>query len=76
MEIIYTPVHGSWLNRTEIEFSVLTRQIFDRSFATKEAVWVVVERWKNKQNANPKPRNWQFKMADARIKLTRLYPAI
>ena len=25
MEITYTPVHGSWLNRTEIEFSVLTR---------------------------------------------------
>ena len=36
----------------------------------------VNERWKNKQNANPKPRNWQFKTADARIKLTKLYPTI
>jgi len=76
MEIIYTPVHGSWLNMAEIEFSVLTRQVLDRSFATKEEVQVVVERWKNKQNANPKPRNWQFKTADARIKLTKLYPTI
>ena len=76
MEIIYTPVHGSWLNRAEIEFSVLTRQVLDRSFATKEEVQAVVERWKNKQNATPKPRNWQFKTADARIKLTKLYPTI
>ena len=36
----------------EIEFSVLTRQVLDRSFATKEEVQAVVERWKNKQNAN------------------------
>ena len=76
MEIIYTPVHGSWLNRAEIEFSVLTRQVLDRSFTTKEEVEAVVERWKNKQNANPKPRNWQFKTADARIKLAKLYPTI
>ncbi len=76
MEIIYTPVHGSWLNMAEIEFSVLTRQVLNRSFATKEAVQAVVERWKNKQNANQKPRNWQFKTADARIKLVKLYPTI
>ena len=76
MEIIYTPVHGSWLNMAEIEFSVLTRQVLGRSFATKDEVRAVVERWKTKQNTNPKPRNWQFKTAEARIKLTKLYPTI
>ena len=76
MEIIYTPVHGSWLNMAEIECSVLTRQVLGRSFATKDEVRAVVERWKTKQNANPKPRNWQFKTAEARIKLTKLYPTI
>ena len=76
MEIIYTPVHGSWLNMAEIEFSVLTCQVLDRSFSTKDEVRTVVEQWKNKQNANPKPHNWQFKTVDAHIKLTRLYPTI
>ena len=76
MEIIYTPVHGSWLNMAEIEFSVLTRQVLGRSFATKDEVRAVVERWKTKQNTNPKPRNWQFKTPEARIKLTKLYPTI
>ena len=33
MEIVYTPVHGSWLNRAEIEFSVLSRQALNRPFA-------------------------------------------
>ena len=60
----------------EIEFFVLTRRVLNRSFATKDEVQAVVERWKNRQNAKLKPRNWQFKTADARIKLTKLYPTI
>lgn len=76
MEIIYTPVHGSWLNMAEIEFSVLTRQVLDRPFRSKDEVRAVVERWKYQQNTNPKPRNWQFKTADARCRLSRLYPTI
>ena len=76
MEISSPPVHGSWLKMAEMDFSVLTRQGLDRSVSSKEAVQAVVERWKNKQKANLKPRNWQFKTADARIKLNRLYPTI
>jgi DDE superfamily endonuclease len=29
-EFHYTPKHGSWLNRAEIEFSVLSRPCLDR----------------------------------------------
>jgi len=76
MEIIYTPVHGSWLNRAEIEFAVLGRQALNRLFADKAAVQAAVERWKNQQNTKLKPRNWQFTTADARIKLAKLYPTI
>ena len=43
-------------------------------FADKAAVQAAVERWKNRQNAQPKLRNWQFTTADARTNLTRLYP--
>ncbi|AWM33507.1 IS630 family transposase [Hymenobacter nivis] len=74
MEIIYIPAHGSWLNMAEIEFSALSRQVLNQPFTTGEQVHHVVQQWQDRQNARPKPRNWQFKTADARIKLAELYP--
>ena len=76
MEIIHTPVHGSWLNMAEIEFSVFTRQELDRPFKDKKQVEIVAKKWMNQQNQKKKIINWQFKNDDARIKLTRLYPTI
>ena len=76
MEIVHTPVHGSWLNMAEIEFSVFTRQEFDRPFTDKKDVEIVAKKWMNQQNQKKKMINWQFKNEDARIKLTRLYPTI
>lgn len=74
MEIIYTPVHGSWLNMAEIQFSIITRQEFDRPFSSKDDVKKVVEKWKINQNQQKKGANWQFKTTDARVKLRKLYP--
>ena len=76
MEIIYTPAHGSWLNMAEIEFSVFTGQELDKPFADKKEVEKVAKAWANKQNNKVKKINWQFTTADARIKLTKLYPTI
>jgi hypothetical protein len=76
MEIIHTPVHGSWLNIAEIEFSVFTGQELDRPFASREEVVKVVEKWKSKQNEKQKKINWQFKTSDARVRLVKLYPTI
>lgn len=76
LEIVYTPVHGSWLNMAEIEFAVLARQVLHRPFADKAAVQAAVAQWKERQNAATKPRKWQFKTADARIRLVKLYPTI
>ena len=76
MEIVHTPVHGSWLNMAEIEFSVFTRQELDRPFTDKKEVEIVAKRWMNQQNQKKKMINWQFKNENARIKLTRLYPTI
>ena len=76
MHITFTPAHGSWLNMAEIEFSVLSRQVLDQPFITREQVGHVVAQWQDRQNARLKPRNWQFKTADARIKLAKLYPTI
>jgi len=76
MEIIYTPPHGSWLNMAEIEFSVFSRQELDKPFKDKKEVEKVAREWSNKQNKQTKKINWQFKTADARIKLAKLYPTI
>ncbi len=76
MEITHTPAHGAWLNMAEIEFSVLSRQVLDQPFTTSEQVRHVVEKWQDRRNTRPKPRNWQFKTTDARIKLAKLYPTI
>lgn len=76
MEIVHTPVHGSWLNMAEIEFSVFTRQELDRPFTDKKEVEIVAKRWMNQQNQKKKMINWQFKNENARIKLTKLYPTI
>jgi DDE superfamily endonuclease len=76
MAIVYTPKHGSWLNMAEIEFSVITRQEFDRPFADKDIVKKVVGKWVKQRNHDKKGANWQFKTTDARVKLSKLYPTI
>ena len=71
----YTPRHGSWLNGAEVELSVLGRprpdRVPDAASLAAHAGAVATER-----NAAGKGGDWQSATADARIKLTRLYPSI
>jgi len=76
LEIHHTPKHGSWLNRAEIELSVLSRQCLDRRIPDLDTVTREVAAWEQARNANPRPVNWRFTTPDARIKLKRLYPSI
>lgn len=76
LDFIYTPKHGSWLNIAECELSVLSRQALQQRFGTKEALEEQVCLWAKQRNDNQKGIDWQFKSADARIKLKRLYPTI
>ena len=76
MEFVYTPVHGSWLNMAEIQFSILGRDELDRPFKSKKEVVKVVEKWTANQNKLKKGANWQFTTDKARIKLKKLYPTI
>jgi DDE superfamily endonuclease len=75
-EFHYTPKHGSWLNRAEIELSVLSRQCLDRRIGEAGLLRREIEAWQQKRNAASKTIDWQFTTADARIKLKRLYPVI
>src|SRR4051812_18258193 len=74
-EVHHTPKHGSWLNVAEIELSVLSRQCLDRRIETKEELIREVAAWENDRNERQVGTHWRFTIADARIKLHRLYPA-
>jgi hypothetical protein len=74
LEIHYTPRHGSWLNMAEIELSVLARQCLNRRLGDRTTIEREVAAWTARRNAAATTIDWRFTMADARIKLKRLYP--
>lgn len=76
LELHYTPVHGSWLNIAECEFSVLSRQCTNRRIPDQLALIAATEAWKQHRNDNTAQVKWQFTTADARTKLARLYPVM
>jgi transposase len=76
LEIHHTPLHGSWLNMAEIEFSALARQGLARRIATVKELERHVNAWQCQRNAAQTTINWRFTTADARIKLKRLYPSL
>ena len=76
IDFVYTPKHGSWLNIAECELSVLSRQALNSRFPNKEVLQKRVKEWEKDRNTAQKGVDWQFKTADARIKLKRLYPTV
>lgn len=72
----YIPKHGSRLNMVEIEISVMSRQALGKRLADMENFKRQVDMWTIKRNEQNITINWQFKTQDARIKLSKLYPAI
>ena len=76
IELVHTPKHGSWLNIAESELSVLTRQCLNRRLPTQDLVTQEAATWTTQRNATQIGVDWQFRTADARIKLKRLYPKI
>lgn len=75
LEIHYTPKHGSWLNMAETELSILSRQCLDRRLDDRDLMAGEIATWQADRNAAIARIDWQFKTADARIKLKRLYPS-
>lgn len=74
LEIHYTPKHGSWLDIAEIELNVMTRQCLSRRIGDMNTLRNELSAWEIERNASASKVNWQFKTADARIKLKSLYP--
>ena len=72
----YTPKHGSWLNMSEAELSVLARQCLARRIPDIETLEEQVAAWLKRRNKHNVKADWRFTTDDARIKLKNLYPAI
>ncbi|HWZ18463.1 MAG TPA: IS630 family transposase [Ktedonobacteraceae bacterium] len=76
LEIHHTPVHGSWLNRAEMELSVLARQALSGRIPSLDVLQERVTVWYEHRNQHQTTIDWRFTTADARIKLKRLYPSL
>ena len=70
----YTPKKASWLNMTEIELSILSKQCLDRRIPDMQALAREVLAWVQQRNQNPVPIRWQFTPELARNKFKRFYP--
>lgn len=70
----YTPIHGSWVNQIEIEWSVLARQCLNRRLPALEIVQDAVDSRAARRNAERATVCWCFTVEDARRCLRRLYP--
>ncbi len=74
IEVVHTPKHGSWLNMAECELSVLEKQCLGERIADQATLRTRIQVWNGNRNRRSKNIDWQFRTADARIKLRRLYP--
>jgi hypothetical protein len=75
LDFHYTPVHGSWLNMAEIEFSLLARQCLNRRIGDRDTLATEIAAWETARNEQRATISWQFTVDDARHKLHRLYPS-
>ena len=75
LEFHYTPLHGSWLNMAELEFSMLSRQCLNRRIGDRDTLATEIAAWETARNEQRATISWQFTVDDARRKLHRLYPS-
>jgi DDE superfamily endonuclease len=69
-----TPKHGSWLNRAEIEFAVISPQGLNRRLGDQETVRRAVAAWESQRHAARATVEWRLTTAKARRKLKHIYP--
>ena len=70
----YTPVHGSWLNMAECEFSAWRRQCLKQRIATQAQLDKIAQHWAQQRTEKRLTVHWQFTTEKAREKFKRFYP--
>jgi hypothetical protein len=71
----YTPAHGSWLNRAEIELSIRSRQCLNRRLPDEWTLGLEIIAWENQRNQRQAKIHWRFSVDDARRVFRDHYPA-
>lgn len=71
----YTPSPGSWLNRAEIELSVMTKQGLKRRLPDEGSLALELIAWENAANASHRQIHWSFTVEDARRVFADYYPS-
>jgi hypothetical protein len=74
LELHYTPKHGSWLNVAECELAVLASQCLGQRFGEIDTARHEIAAWERRRNAERPTVKWHFTIAQARRKLSHLYP--
>ena len=74
LEFHHTPIHASWLNMVEIEFSALVRQCLSRRLPDINTLSREIAAWESARNAAQVKTDWRFTARDARTTLARHYP--
>jgi hypothetical protein len=60
----------------ESELGVLSSHCLDRRIPDKATLVQEVDAWQAHRNRHHAKANWQFTTADARVKLSHLYPSL
>ncbi len=76
LEWVFTPVHGSWLNLAEIEWSVLRRRCLNRRIPDEATLIREITAWVADRNAEAVRYTWRFTPEDARRALPHCYPEV
>jgi len=72
-EIHFTPKKASWLNMTEIEFSVMSKQCLTRRIGSIKELRTQARSWGKRRNKEKAKIGWRFTTDKARSKLQRHY---
>ena len=61
VNVLFTPVHASWANPVEVQFSILTRQVITGGHHTSaEDLDAAAQHWTHIRNHHPRPVNWSY----------------
>lgn len=61
VRVLFTPVHASWANPVEVQFSILTRQVITGSHHTSpDHLEAAAQHWTALRNTTARPVNWSY----------------
>jgi hypothetical protein len=70
---VHTPLHASWLNQIEIDFSIVQRKVLTpNDFATLAALEHYLVAFQHRDHAMAQPFRWTFTRADLQQLLAKL----